>query len=265
MSSSTLSVPAEEIVPFENVAAGISGLRILFTNVYGVRLPDRGWILIDTGLPLSTARIRSWAKDQFGGPPSAIVLTHGHFDHVGAVRDLADEWDVPVYAHPLEHPFLTGQQEYPPPNPHVGGGVMAVISPLYPRGPIDISHRLRPLEEEATEVLPGWRMIHTPGHTVGHVSFYREEDRTLLVGDAFCTTRQESFLSVATQKPELNGPPAYYTPDWSAAKESVEKLAALHPATVAPGHGQPMSGPDVTLRLHELAARFDEIATPPKS
>ncbi len=83
-----------------------------------------------------------------------------------------------------------------------------------------------------------------------------------LPGDAFCTTKQESFLAVAQQKPELHGPPAYYTPDWDAARASVERLAALKPFTIAPSHGLPMSGPEVAEQVQLLATDFDRIARP---
>jgi glyoxylase-like metal-dependent hydrolase (beta-lactamase superfamily II) len=110
--------------------------------------------------------------------------------------------------------------------------------------------------------MPGWQCVFTPGHTVGHCSFFRSPDRTLIVGDAFCTTDQQSFMAVARQKPELHGPPAYYTPDWTSARESVERLAALQPRILAPGHGLPMSGGDLPARIATLAAHFDEIAIP---
>jgi hypothetical protein len=84
----------------------------------------------------------------------------------------------------------------------------------------------------------------------------------LIAGDAFCTTKAESAMAIATQRPELHGPPAYYTSDWDAAKRSVEKLAQLRPQTLAAGHGRPMAGPDVADGLAELAARFDEVARP---
>jgi glyoxylase-like metal-dependent hydrolase (beta-lactamase superfamily II) len=110
--------------------------------------------------------------------------------------------------------------------------------------------------------MPGWRWLHTPGHTAGHISLFREADRTLVVGDAFCTTKQESLLAILSQRPELHGPPAYFTTDWDAARDSVRRLAALEPAHVAPGHGQPMAGAAVSVALHQLADRFDEVARP---
>jgi glyoxylase-like metal-dependent hydrolase (beta-lactamase superfamily II) len=260
----SIELPKYEAVPLDEIAPGVKGLRILFVNVYGISTPDGGWTLIDTGLFLSSSKIKHWAESQFSeARPRAIVLTHGHFDHTGTAEDLVNDWDVPVYAHMDELKYLTGREKYPPPDPGVAGGLMAVMSPLYPRTSADLSGRVQALPADSSvPTLPGWRWIHTPGHASGHVSLFREEGRLLIVGDAFCTTDNNSLLAVARQKPELTGPPAYYTPDWDAARESVQKLAALSPHTVAPGHGLPMSGDQVAAQLRELAANFDRIARP---
>ena len=262
-----VDVPEADALSLDNIAPGLIGLRIAFVNVFGVTNPDGSWTLIDAALPLSASRIKHWAEEKFSRPPNAIVLTHGHFDHVSAARELAEEWNVPVYAHPLEFPYLTGQQEYPAPNWTAGGGMMSLLSPTLPKGPIDIGDRLKALPGEGTELslaeLPGWTLLHTPGHTPGHVSFFRKSDKTLLVGDAFCTTKPESFFEAAlAQHTELHGPPAYFTSDWAAAKVSVRKLAALEPAVVAPGHGKPLAGADVPAALHKLADDFEQIAVP---
>ena len=226
---------------------------------------DSGWVLVDAGVLGSGPLIRKTAAERFGegARPAAIVMTHGHFDHVGALEDLAREWDVPVYAHELELPYLNGTKSYPPPDPTVGGGMMATMSKLYPRGPVDVSQWLRPLPaDESVPGMEGWRWIHTPGHTEGHVSLWRETHRTLIAGDAFVTTDQESAYSVATQKLELHGPPQYFTPDWESARESVRKLHELGPELVVTGHGRAMSGPEMRNALQILARDFDEIAVP---
>jgi glyoxylase-like metal-dependent hydrolase (beta-lactamase superfamily II) len=169
---------------------------------------------------------------------------------------------------------LTGQKEYPKPNVGAGGGMMTLLSPLYPRGPIDLGNRLMDLAEDSELLsglaklrslpeLPGWQVLHTPGHTPGHVSFFRPSDRTLLVGDAFCTTKPESFFEAAlAQHPELHGPPSYFTSDWQAARTSVERLASLDAAVLAPGHGKSLAGADIPARLRELSENFDRIAVP---
>jgi glyoxylase-like metal-dependent hydrolase (beta-lactamase superfamily II) len=263
-----VKVPAEQVIPMEAIAPGVQGLRIAFVNVFSVAHQDGSWTLIDAGLPFTESMIRGWAEKRFPNPPNAIVLTHGHFDHVSAARVLADEWNVPIFAHELEFPYLTGKAEYPPPNVGAGGGLMSLLSPLYPRGPVDLGTRLRSLPTaEATPTalaqLPGWEILHTPGHTRGHVSFFHPQDGTLLVGDAFCTTKPESFFEAAVaQQPELHGPPAYFTWDWNLARQSVQRLAQLNPTIVAPGHGKPLSGEKVPEALRTLAANFDAIAVP---
>jgi glyoxylase-like metal-dependent hydrolase (beta-lactamase superfamily II) len=254
--------------PATTIAGGLACLRVGIVNVFfaGARdCGDRGWVLIDAGLHGSAGRIRRAAATYFGdgARPSAIVLTHGHFDHVGALRTLAREWDVEIYAHRLELPYLTGRSAYPPFDPTVGGGAMARLSPLYPRGAIDVSHRLRELPEDGrVPGMPGWRWIHTPGHTRGHVALFRDADAALVAGDAVVTTKQESMMAALTQRIEIHGPPAYATPDWRSARQSVEALAALEPRLLATGHGRPISGSTVAEGLTMLARDFHTLAVP---
>jgi len=83
-----------------------------------------------------------------------------------------------------------------------------------------------------------------------------------MAGDAFITTNQESAYAVAVQRPELQGPPMYFTQDWDAACESVRRLAALEPELAVTGHGRAMRGPEMRAALHLLARDFDQIAVP---
>ena len=108
------------------VVDDLAYLRTSIVNVFFYGPPgagDRGWVLIDAGMYGSSRSIADAAARRFGrgARPAAIILTHGHFDHVGALPDLAEEWDVPVYVHELELPYVTGRSSYPPPDPTVGG------------------------------------------------------------------------------------------------------------------------------------------------
>lgn len=249
------------------VLPGLGYQRLAIVNVayHGTRGAGDRWVLIDAGVTGAAGMILHAVEHLVGkgSRPAAIVLTHGHFDHVGALAELAERWEVPVYAHELELPYLDGRASYPPPDPTVGGGLMSALSRFYPRGPIDVSRWLDVLPADgAVPSMPGWRWIHTPGHTPGHISLWRESDRTLIAGDAFITTAQESAYAVATQRPELHGPPMYYTQDWVQAKESVERLAALEPELVITGHGRAMQGPALRAALHALARGFDRVAVP---
>src|SRR5262245_17247681 len=246
----------------EQIARGVYRLRTLLVNVYFIEngTSSRRWLLVDTGMPGYARAIRRAAERLFRAPPAAILLTHGHFDHTGGLPRLADEWGVPIYAHPLELPYLTGRSPYAPPDPTVGGGMLSLVSPLYPRGPIDLEERVCMLpQDSAVPGLSEWRWLRTDGHTTGHVSFFRERDRTLIAGDAVVTTGQESTRNVLLQQPIVWRPPAYYTSDWNAARRSVAMLAALEPEVLATGHGQVMRGPVMRSELKALADGFDRV------
>ena len=249
-----------------NVAPGVWGLKDLFVNVYMIHnAVDNNWVLIDAGLKTSAPKIRRMAEELFWPDtrPSAIVLTHAHFDHVGSLNTLAEEWEVSVYAHTMEKPYLTGLSSYPPADPSVGGGLISALAWLYPKGPIDIERRFQVLPQDGSiPGLPEWRYFHTPGHAPGHISLFRQRDGVLIAGDAFVTTKQESSISVILQSRHLSGPPKYFTYNWETAGRSVQMLADLHPEIVATGHGKPMRGAEMRRSLHNLANRFEELAVP---
>jgi glyoxylase-like metal-dependent hydrolase (beta-lactamase superfamily II) len=169
---------------------------------------------------------------------------------------------VRVYAHVLEHPLLNGRQSYPPSDP-ANKGLMARLSPLFPRAPIDIGRHLNALPADgAVPHMPGWQWLHTPGHTPGHVSLWHPTLRQLIAGDAFTTTGQESVYEAATQELEMHGPPQYFTPDWIDAARSVRSLATLEPEVAITGHGRAIGGPALRAALHQLADQFETIAVP---
>ena len=110
--------------------------RLILVNVAFVGDPqagDRGWVLIDAGLPGTAGAITSAAAARFGAHarPGAIVMTHGHFDPLWRARNARRS--VGMFRSmltPDEHPYLAGKAAYPPPDPTVGGGLMSLLSPL---------------------------------------------------------------------------------------------------------------------------------------
>ena len=247
---------------FEPVAPGVGRLGILFVNVLALGEPGGPWLLVDAGLPGSAGVIRRAVARRFGtgARPEAILLTHGHFDHVGAARDLARKWDVPLYAHRLETPYLTGRSDYPPRDPTMGGA-MAQMSRLMPDHGYDFDDLVRELPADGNvPVLRDWRWLHTPGHTPGHVSLYREADRVLLAADAFATMNLDSWSAYLTREREFSRPSPPFTFDWRTAHWSIEKLADLEPKVLAAGHGLAMEGDHIAAELR----RFTESFTPPR-
>src|SRR5579884_4088202 len=102
----------------EEIARDVAIVPMLIVNAYLLGTQDN-WVLVDTGTPGNASKIRKAAEARFGSnaKPKAILLTHGHFDHAGSAKDLLSAWDVRVYAHRSEWPFLNGKSDYPPMDP----------------------------------------------------------------------------------------------------------------------------------------------------
>ena len=236
----------------ESVATDVLRIPIAFVNTYAVGAPGEPWVLVDTGLPGAAGYVRMRTDEHLGRPPEAIVLTHGHFDHAGSALALAEAWDVPIYAHDAELPFLTGRSDYPPADSTMGGAI-AFLARFFPSSGYDFGRRVRPLPSDGSVPhLPDWQWLHTPGHSPGHVSLWREGDRTLLSGDAVATLDLDSWAAQVTHAREIDRPPVPFTPDWDAADASIRDLAELRPRALGAGHGRAIT--------HGLAERLDRYA-----
>ncbi|MGB4717752.1 MAG: MBL fold metallo-hydrolase, partial [Bacillota bacterium] len=151
---------------FDEVTPDVFVVELPLVNVCMVGNPNsvtRDWVLIDAGTAHMGRDITRAAEARFGlgTVPRAIVLTHGHFDHVGAILELLDKWNTEVYVHELELPYLTGQMDYPPPNPFAGEGLIAQVSPLFSNRGIDLGARVHALPSDGSVPwMPGWRWIH---------------------------------------------------------------------------------------------------------
>lgn len=274
-------------MPVSEIAAGVHTIEvgggITRSNVYFVG-SGSSWVLIDTGSANCGQRIQEAADSLFGprAAPESILLTHDHPDHAGSTRELAQRWRCPVYLHPDELPLATvdeprffstydryttssGRWTAPP----LDRWIVLPVMHLVPRrrraamlSGATFRDSARALDPSAgVPCLPGWRCIPTPGHTPGHVAFFRPADRVLIAGDAVVTVDLNSpraFLQWARRRSEqrIAGPPWYTTWSWRSAKESVALVERLDPFVVGSGHGLPMSGARVAQELHALGDRY---------
>lgn len=239
------------------IAPDVGWLPISFANAYFIGRPGGPWVLVDTGIPGRASQITAAAEARFGAGtrPEAIILTHGHFDHAGNAATLARQWQVAIYAHRLELPYLSGRSSYPPPDPTIGGAI-AFLSRFMPSGARDLEPHLRELPAEQVPGAPGWQWLPTPGHSPGHVSLFRPSDRVLLAGDAFATMNMDSWPGLIGAKKVLARAGAPFNMDWEATRSSVRLLAKLRPNVVGCGHGIPMSDPELPVRMERFAERF---------
>jgi glyoxylase-like metal-dependent hydrolase (beta-lactamase superfamily II) len=236
------------------------------TNVYAVRSAD-SWVLVDAGWAGDGQRIQSAVKSVFGprSAPSAILLTHVHPDHEGDSRALATDWRCPVYVSPQELPiadrdFSAMRDTAMPLDRWLVLPMMRAMGARRRQAIFDSATLAGVVRvfDPSTNVpgLPGWACLPTPGHTVGHVSFFRAADRVLISGDALVTAKIDTVASLLLGRNGLSGPPWYTTWNSIAAHASIQALAALKPQVLAGGHGIPMSGPGTTEAINDFTQRI---------
>ena len=225
-----------------DIATGIHYVEHARTNVYLVE-DDDGLLLVDTGLPRSRAQLLQ-ALSLIGrtiDDVRAVVLTHGHFDHVGTAEHLRSTHGIPVYCHPDDahiaaHPYSYGRERtpfvYPLLHPRAVPGLIAMTAAgaLEVRGIRDTL----PLTPEVAATLPGAPLlVPTPGHTKGHVALHFEDRDAVISGDALVT------LDPYTGQPGPQVVARAATADMDTALASLTALRATGVRTVLPGHGFP--------------------------
>ena len=164
----------------------------------------------------------------------------------------------PVYVDPDELPLPTGKLAYSDPI----GRVIGPLTGFLPEGEFEACLRIVTAVDPGAGVpgLPEWERIPTPGHTPGHVSYFRASDRVLMTGDALLTVNGSSLwgLLPLPGKRTISGPPRISTWNWAAATQSV---ARLEPRVLAPGHGTPMTTAVTAAALRSFS---DSLASGPR-
>ena len=196
-----------------------------------------GDVLIDAGGRPDTGRI---IKQLNGHAVTAHALTHAHPDHQGASHAVCERFGIPFWvgerdADAAENPELIKQRQ--PDN-----WLANLMIKLF-QGP---GHGVDRTLKEGDEVA-GFQVLETPGHSAGHVVFWRESDRVLIAGDVVNT------MHPFTMKRGVREPLDAFTPDKAQNRQSIKKIAALEPELLLVGHGPPVRGPR---ELHDLAARL---------
>lgn len=212
------------------IAEGLWQLGGFPPDLFNVYLA--GDVLIDAGTRWARRRIFRQLR---GHALRLVALTHCHPDHQGAARAVCGGFGVPLACHVADAPAAEGRAPMLPDGWPVRLGVRLWAGPPCPVGRV-----LREGDEVA-----GFRVVHAPGHTPGHVVLFRDADRVAVAGDLLAN------VSLLGGWPGLREPPAFLSADPVENRRSVLILAGLRPSLVCFGHGLPLRGPR---RLERFAA-----------
>ena len=215
------------------VADGVWLLRGFPRDLFNVYLMED--VLVDAATRWARGRILSQLRHR---RPRMVALTHCHPDHQGVARQVCRQFEVPLACHQDDVAATEGRALMAP-----GNWILRLGMRVWAGPPAPVTCVLRHGDEVA-----GFRVVHTPGHTPGHIAFFRESDRVAIAGDVMANV---SFL---TLKPGLRLPPRLFCQNAAQNLASVRELAALEPRVVCFGHGPPLYQPELLTRL---LARID--------
>jgi glyoxylase-like metal-dependent hydrolase (beta-lactamase superfamily II) len=227
-----------------NVVEGIHRVEDAHTNWYLVEEGSQ-LTVVDTGLPRSWASLQAAVRElgRSKGDIAAVVLTHGHFDHMGFARRAQQELGVALWAHEREtsvtaHPWRYDHERSRIPYLKHPEFVrifteMTAMGALWVRG----SESVKTYTDGATLDVPGHpHVIHTPGHTHGHASLLFADRGALIAGDAFV------MLDPYTGRAGPCVVAGAATADSAQALASLDRVAGLGGAVALTGHGPPWRG-----------------------
>jgi hydroxyacylglutathione hydrolase len=212
----------------------LSGRPANAINVYLV-----GDVLIDAATRQGERRIM---RQIAGHPVSAHALTHAHPDHQGASHAICERLQIPLWCGQddvpaMETPGAISSSQAP--------GWLNWLQQRFWTGP---PHPVARALVEGDQVA-GFTVLETPGHSRGHLAYWRASDRVLILGDVL------NNMNVRTGRPGLHEPPTIFTADPARNRRSIRRLAELRPQLALFGHGPPLRDPD---KLADFAARLTD-------
>jgi hydroxyacylglutathione hydrolase len=216
----------------KQLAEGLYMLRGFPPNTINVYLA--GDVLIDAATRQGEKRIM---RQIAGHTVNAHALTHAHADHQGSSHAICERMHIPLWCGREDVAAMESGVKLPASAPRI----VRWFEESFWAGP---PHPVTRVLSEGDEVA-GFTVLEVPGHSPGHVAYWRERDRVLILGDVL------NNMNVRTGIPGLHEPPDFFTPDPPRNRESARKLAALQPALVCFGHGAPLRD---THKLTEFVA-----------
>ncbi len=216
----------------KKIAEGVWQLAGSPRDLFNVYLA--GQTLIDAGTRWARWRILRQLR---GRTLKLVALTHCHPDHQGAARAVCTRFGVPLACHEADVPAMEGR------TPMAPGNWLMRLGEVFWSGP---PHRVGRVLRDGDEV-DGFRVVHAPGHTPGHVIYFREADRVAIAGDVLANIH---FLN---GRPGLRAPPPFFCSDPLQNRRSILTLWELRPSLVCFGHGPPLRD---LAQLERYAARL---------
>ncbi len=204
---------------------------------FSINIYVMGGVLVDSGTRFALRRIMRQLR---GRNLTAHALTHAHPDHQGASHAICELLGLPLWCGAADALAMeTAGEIMARMPPH---WLSATVGPRWVGPPHPVSRQLR----EGDEV-GGFRVLETPGHTAGHLSFWREQDRVLVLGDVLAN------MHIWTGLPKLREPQRIFSLDPAMNRQSAWRLAELQPRLTCFGHGPPLRDPR---RLLKFVSRF---------
>ncbi|MEP6754654.1 MAG: MBL fold metallo-hydrolase [Chthonomonadales bacterium] len=223
-------------MPFQEVLPGVKIIGLWQENAWLLYRGDDA-VLIDTGIRWDRKSLMAGLEQELGHLKKLrlILQTHAHCDHAGNTAYLRENFGCKIAIHSLEAPFLTTRKTYIP----LGIGAISPRGVCFAVGEVIFPVERCPVDEILTEgdliatPIGPLRVILTPGHTIGHISFFNEENGWLFSGDAIIN------VIPWLRKTALCLPVPVFSVDMSIAKQSACKLADLRPTALLAQHGHP--------------------------